>query len=139
MSGPADLPARLAAAAAALDRALMSQDARAAASWFTEDAILGESGLEDVRGRAAIEAFLAQANARRRVVFHRLTREELVPMTDRAVEVARFDETKERPGAEPEHERGRAVLFWRREPDGGWRIERLVVSDLPPPEPARRS
>ena len=135
MSDVTTVSARLAEANAGLDRALMAQDAAAAAGYFTEAAILGESGLEDIRGRAAIERFLAEANRRRRVELHRLVREELVVLDDRAVEVARFDEVKRRIGAEPERERGRAVTFWRREADGVWRIERLVVSDLPPDGP----
>ncbi len=133
MTDDTDVPTLLARAAAGLDQALMAQDARAAASYFTPAAVLGESGLDDVRGRTAIEAFLAEANTRRRVEFHALTREELILLGDRAVEVARFEEVKRRLGAEPERERGRTVTFWRREPDGEWRIERLVVSDLPAP------
>jgi len=134
MTRDPDPAAPLARAAAGLDQALMAQDAVKAASYFTESAILGESGLDDVVGRAAIEAFLAEANTRRRVEFHRLVREELIPLGDRAIELARFDEIKRRPGADPVRERGRTVTFWRREADGEWRIERLVVSDLPAPD-----
>jgi len=125
--------AELAAIGARLDAALVAQDHSAAAACFTADAVLGESGLDDVRGREAIRRFLAGADRRRAVTHHRLWRDDLVVAGDRAVEACRFDETKQRPGAAPEHERGRAAIFWRREADGAWRIERLVVSDLPSP------
>jgi uncharacterized protein (TIGR02246 family) len=116
----------------ALDRALMAQDAGAAAALFAADAVLGESGMEDVVGRRAIRDFLAGANERRRVAYHRLTQEQVLLAGDRAIVVGRFDETKEPlAGGPPVHERGRAVTFWKRQSDGAWRIERLVVSDLP--------
>jgi ketosteroid isomerase-like protein len=125
--------AELAAIAARLDAALVAQDHAAAAECFAVDAVLGESGLADVRGREAIRRFLADADQRRAVTHHRMWRDDLLVAGDRAVEACRFDETKQRPGADPEHERGRAVIFWRRDADGAWRIERLVVSDLPAP------
>jgi ketosteroid isomerase-like protein len=128
----ARIGAELAAIAERLDAALVAQDHTAAAECFAVDAVLGESGLADVRGREAIRRFLADADQRRAVTHHRMWRDDLVVAGDRAVEACRFDETKQRPGAASEQERGRAVIFWRREPDGAWRIERLVVSDLPP-------
>lgn len=121
----------LARRADALDRALMAQDAEAVAGFFTEDAVLGESGLADVVGRTAIRGFLEAANRKRVVVHHRLIRDELLLAGDQAVEVAHFEETKQQPGGPPVHERGRTVTFWRREADREWRIARLVVSDLP--------
>ena len=117
----------------ALDRALMTNDPVAAARCFTENAILGESGMADVVGRDAIRDFLAAANQKRSVTHHRVTRDELILAGDRAIEVARFEETKAWPDRPPVNEWGRVVSFWRREPDGVWRIERLVVSDLPEP------
>jgi uncharacterized protein (TIGR02246 family) len=124
---------RIAAASASLDRALASPDAAAVASHFTEDGVLGESGMADVVGRAAIADFLGAANQKRRVTHHELTRDELIVLGDRAIERARFAEIKQLPGQAPVHEWGRVVTFWKREPDGAWRIERLVVSDLPGP------
>ena len=121
----------IARADAELDRALMTSDPQAAAALFTDDAVFGESGMEDLRGRQAIKGFLAEANTRRTITYHRLHREELIVMDSRAIEVARFDETKERPGEAPLKERGRVVSFWQRESDGEWRIARLVASDLP--------
>ena len=125
--------AALSARNEALDLALMRNDAAAAAQCFTENAILGESGMADVVGRAAIERFLAAANQKRSVTHHRLTRDELIVTGDRAIEVSRFEETKAWPDRPPVNEWGRVVSFWRRESDGVWRIERLVVSDLPEP------
>jgi uncharacterized protein (TIGR02246 family) len=128
-----DVADRIAAASASLDKALESPDAAAVASHFTEQGVLGESGLADVVGRAAITEFLAGANQKRRVIHHRLTRDELIVLGDRAIERARFAETKQYPGQAPVHEWGRVVTFWKRETDGAWRIEHLVVSDLPGP------
>lgn len=121
----------LARNAQGLDRALMAQDAAAAAAFFTEDAVFGESGMLDLVGREAIREFLHQANQVRAVTHHRLHRDELLVAGEMAVEVAHFDETKQVRGQEPVEERGRVVLFWRHERDGEWRIARLVVSDLP--------
>ncbi|MGE0552952.1 MAG: DUF4440 domain-containing protein [Gemmatimonadales bacterium] len=126
-----DVGARLAALGRELDRALVEQDHAGAAALFTEDAVLGESGMEDVVGRAAIRDFLAAGDRVRRVTHHELTRDDLLVAGDVAVETARFDERKEYPDRPPVRERGRVVLFWRREADGQWRIFRLVVSDLP--------
>lgn len=115
-----------------LDRALMASDPGAAAACFTEDAVLGESGLADVVGRSAIRDFLAHANTVRTVTFHRVVRDDIEYLGDRAIELGRFDETKQKAGATIS-ERGRHVAYWRREPDGVWRIYRIIVSDLPSP------
>jgi ketosteroid isomerase-like protein len=127
----AAIGARLAERSAALDRALMARDAEGVALNFTEDAVFGESGMEDLIGRPAIRDVLAAADLTRAVVYYRLVREQLLPAGDRVVEIARFDETKQRPGQPPQHERGRVVLVWRRVGGDDWLIERLVVSDLP--------
>ncbi len=129
-----DDPGRaIAAASASLDQALMGPDPALVASHFTEDGVLGESGMADLVGRVAIRDFLAKANGVRTVTFHKLFRDELELFGDRAIELGRFDETKVKPGQPPIQERGRTVTYWRREPDGAWRIARLVVSDLPMP------
>jgi uncharacterized protein (TIGR02246 family) len=132
---PLDPSAAIAAAAAELDQALVANDAQRTANLFTQDAILGESGMADLIGRPAIQQFLAVANQKRQVSHHRLTRDELILLgDDRAIELGRFEETKVIPGQAPIDEWGRTVTFWRRESDGAWRVERLVVSDLPSPK-----
>lgn len=135
MISPAERDAALAAIAAAnqrLDEALMAGDPEAAARCFTNDAVLGESGMADVVGRTAIREFLAHANTLRTVTFHRVIRDEIELLGERAIELGRFDETKVKAaGGPPVHERGRHVAYWRRDPDGAWRISRIVVSDLP--------
>lgn len=121
----------IAAVNAALDRALVEGTPEEAAAHFTVDAVLGESGMADAVGRATIAGFLAKGNAVRRVTHHRIDRDELVVLGDRAIEFAVFDETKLPHGGTPVRERGRIVTDWRREPDGAWRIARLIISDLP--------
>lgn len=122
----------IAAVNAALDRALVSGTPEEAAAHFTVDALLGESGMADVVGRTAIAAFLTRGNQVRTVTYHLVHREELILFGDRAIEFARFDETKilKASGAEVT-ERGRFVTDWRRQADGAWRIARMVISDLP--------
>lgn len=122
---------RLARVAAVLDRALVDGDAAGAAACFTADAVLGESGAADAVGRAAIHEFLCRGNEVRAVTEHLLIRDELLVLQDRAIEFARFEETKVPHGGTPVRERGRVVIDWRLEPDAAWRIARLVVSDLP--------
>ena len=116
---------------AKLDAALVTGDPDAIAAYFTEDALLGESGAPDARGRASIRDFLARGNEVRTVTRHRLTRDELVLLGDRAIEFATFDEGKRLRDGQELTERGRVVIDWRREGDGRWRIARLLVSDLP--------
>ena len=132
---PSD-PDAIAEVNAAVDRGLMAGDPEAVAALFGEDGVLSESGLADVVGRAAIRDFLAQANTVRTVTFHRLVREELDLMGDRAIERGWCEETKAKPGEPPIRERGRTVTYWRRVPPGVWRIARIIASDLPAPAPS---
>ena len=62
--------AAIAAVCHSLDDALMAGDALRAAGHFTPDAILGESGVDDVVGRDAILAFLVRGNELRTVTHH---------------------------------------------------------------------
>lgn len=121
----------VAAANAALDRALVQGTPEETASLFTADAILGESGMADVVGRPAIAGFLARGNQVRTVTFHAVHRDELIVLGPRAIEFAWFDEIKLPNGGTPVRERGRVVTDWRLDADGAWRIARLVISDLP--------
>jgi len=121
----------IAETAAALDRALVAGDPDAIAAFFTEDAVLGESGAADAVGRSAIRGFLAHGNSVRTVTHHRLVRDDIIVLGDRAIEFGRFDETKRMKDGREVVERGRVVTDWRCGPDGRWRIARLVVSDLP--------
>lgn len=130
MSG-SEAAGQIAREAANLDAALVRGDPDAIAAHFTEDAILGESGAADAKGRPAIREFLARGNEVRTVTRHHLTRDELIVMGDRAIEFARFDEGKRLRDGTEVTERGRVVSDWRRGEDGRWRIARLVVSDLP--------
>ena len=127
-----DAGAAIATTSRLLDQALMDGDAAAAASHFTNDAILGESGLDDVVGRASILEFLVRGNQVRTVTHHALHRKELFLFGHSALEYGWFDETKRTSDNALLHERGRTMTLWRRDDDGAWRIHRLVISDLPP-------
>lgn len=122
----------IAQACRALDRALMDGDDVAAAHYFTDNAILGESGVDDVVGRDAILAFLQRGSTVRTVTHHELHRVELLLFGEHAVEYGWFDESKRRGTLPEEHERGRTMTLWHRDEDDVWRIHRLVISDLPP-------
>lgn len=127
----------IAAASRSLDRALIDGNPVPVADHFTIDAVLGESGLEDVVGRAAILDFLEQGNRVRTVTHHEIHRTELLVFGRLAIEYGWFDETKIKPGQPPIRERARTVTYWRHDDDGAWRIRRIVISDLPLPEPQR--
>ena len=132
MSAEASLA--IAAVNAALDRALVEGSPADCAAHFTADAVVGDSGMADVIGRDAIAGFFEAGNRVRAVTAHVIHRDDLIFIgSDRAIEFGRFDETKVKPGQPPIQERGRVVTDWRLEPDGRWRIARLVVSDLPSP------
>jgi len=133
----AEAQAAIAAASSALDRALVEGDPGRVAGLFTLDAVLGESGLDDVVGRDAIRDFLDRANRVRTVTHHQVFRTELLVFGRLAIEYGWFTETKVKPGHPPIHDRGRTVTYWRHDDDGAWRISRVVVSDLPLPEPDR--
>ena len=109
----------------------MDGDAPGAADHFTHDALLGESGIDDVVGRDAIRAFLERGNEVRTVLHHELHRIELVDFGELALEYGWFDETKSKPGLPEILERGRTMTLWRHDSDGAWRIHRLIISDLP--------
>ena len=66
--------AAIAAASGSLDRALIDGDPGQVAGHFTIDAVLGESGLDDVVGREAIRGFLEQGNRVRTVTHHEIHR-----------------------------------------------------------------
>src|SRR5262249_20077722 len=100
----------------------MTSDPDLAAAQFTDDAVFGESGMEDVAGRAAIRKFLADANLVRTITYHKHHRDEITFLGDLAIERSRFDETKVKPGQKPIRERGRVISYWRVERDGAWRI-----------------
>ena len=123
--------AAIAAVCLSLDDALMAGDALRAASHFTADAILGESGVDDVVGRDAILAFLVRGNELRTVTHHQLHRSELLVFGELALEYGWFDETKRLANRSLVHERGRTMTLWRHDADDEWRIHRLVISDLP--------
>ena len=134
MTAVAGAGAAIAAASGSLDRALIDGDPVQVAGHFTIDAVLGESGLDDVVGREAIRGFLEQGNRVRTVTHHEIHRTELLVFDRLAVEYGWFSETKIKPGQSPIHERGRTVTYWRHDDDGVWRIRRIVVSDLPLPD-----
>ncbi len=137
MNAVAAAGAAIAEASRCLDRALIDGDPVTVAGHFTLDAVLGESGLEDVVGRAAIRDFLEQGNRVRTVTHHAIHRTELLVFDRLAIEYGWFDETKIRPGQPPISERARTVTCWRHDDDGAWRIRRIVISDLPLLEPPR--
>lgn len=126
-----EVAAAIAKISDSLDLALVAGDPGRIAEHFAEDAILGESGAEDAVGRAAIRGFLALGNEVRTVTRHRLTRDDLLVVGDRAIEFGRFDEGKRLRDGREVTERGRVVTDWRRGSDGQWRIARLIISDLP--------
>jgi len=97
MDGMPDVSGAIAAVTDALDRGLMTADPDLAAAQFTEDAVFGESNMEDVTGRTAIRDFLASANQIRTITHHKHHRDELIVLGDRAIERCHFDETKVTP------------------------------------------
>ena len=103
------------------------------AALFTADGELLEPGMRPLQGPEAIRAFLAP-------LWQMVTVRKAVTTTD-AIEVhgdvayqwGAYDQVVAVRDQPPADYHGRLVAEWRREPDGHWRIRRLLVQPSPPP------
>ena len=116
---------------AALSAALVEADASAAGGVFAADAVLMNPNNPDVRGRETIEA---RFRGLKKGVIRTLefTPVEVEVYGDRAYDLSVFFEVLEIPGKPTIEDRGRAMFVWQREPDGAWRIRRMLVNGTLP-------
>jgi uncharacterized protein (TIGR02246 family) len=99
-------------------------DAKALASLVTEDARLLAPGMEDVRGRQAIEAGAAQMFQALAVEGFTIESSEITVHGDSAYELATYSETLRPRGGSPSPARGRYLIVWKRDAAGRWKVHR---------------
>ena len=132
---PADAPApsQIEAAMQRYTRFTRTGPPDSSAALFTGDGELLEPGMRPLRGPEAIRTFLAP-------LWHAVTVTKAVTTTD-AIEVhgdvaylwGTYDQVVAVQNQPPADYHGRLVAEWRREPDGAWRIRRLLVQPSPRP------
>jgi uncharacterized protein (TIGR02246 family) len=99
-------------------------DAKALAGLLTEDARLLAPGMEDIRGRAAIEAGAVQMFQALSVEDFRIESSEITVHGDSAYELATYSETLRPRGGQPAPARGRYLILWKRDASGKWKVHR---------------
>ena len=119
------------AVVAKFDKAVLAADWPTAVSVYTEDGILMPPNGPVVQGRAAMQKFFAG--------FPKIT-----AFKENVVEIAGYGDlvhprgtyemTMMPPGAKtPLTDIGKVLAVWRKQPDGSWRVARVMWnSDLPP-------
>lgn len=119
-------------------------DAAAAASFYTDDAVSRPPNQEPESGRAAIEQGNAGLfKAVGKVNDFKIEQKDLDIFADRAVEIGSYSFSFTPTGAKaPQKDHGSYLNYWKKQPDGSWKIYRdVIVSSEPlpgqgPPPPA---
>jgi uncharacterized protein (TIGR02246 family) len=111
--------------------AIKTSDAARIAAWWTEDAIYIDRKAPTIRGRAALDSMLKVVFATMRVSDASVETDEIAVSGDVAYIIGRFDETLQPQNGDVQHDRGRFLFLWKRQPDGSWKIARSVGADLP--------
>lgn len=113
--------------------ALNAKDAKRAASYYTEDAVLYPPGEAPVRGREAIEAYWRAAIESGGVRDASVETIDARSSGDLGYEIGSFTLTANGPDGKPITDRGRYVELLRREADGSW-YSTMGMWNAPPPE-----
>ena len=106
---------------------------KASAAFYEEDAIMVPPNHPDIRGRAAIEAFLASFPP---FSDYRLETLEIDGQGDVAYERGTNSMTLTPPGGAPAEWRSKYLVIYRRQADGSWKVSREIFTpDAPPSAP----
>ena len=106
---------------------------KASAAFYEEDAIMVPPNHPDIRGRAAIEAFLASFPP---FSDYRLETLEIDGQGNLAYERGTNSMTLTPPGGAPAEWRSKYLVIYRRQADGSWKVSREIFTpDAPPPAP----
>jgi uncharacterized protein (TIGR02246 family) len=118
--------------------ALLQNDARAVAAFFTVDARVHEPDAPDIVGstgiREALQHFFAQGN---RITDITIESESIDVDGPLAWDIGTYEESFRAAAGEDVTIRGRYVIRWRRGEEARWRIDRFMVNHLPPGDTAR--
>ncbi len=136
-SAGADARASIQAMHARLDSVSRAGDARGNADLFTEDAVVGLSTLQDVRGRDALLRMMTAFYQKYVVQVHELTTAELEVYGDTAYDRGTYlwIVGPREPGGAVTTERGRYAAVWHKGVGGTWRIHRYLENLLPSTSP----
>lgn len=104
---------------------------KASAAFYEKNAIMVPPNHPDLRGRAAIEAFLASFPP---FSDYRLETLEIDGQGDLAYERGTNSMTLTPPGGAPAEWRSKYLVIYRRQADGSWKVSREIFTpDAPPP------
>ena len=121
-----------------------SGDAKAAASFYTDDAVSRPPNQEPESGKAAIEqGFTGMFKQLGKMSDFKIEQKDLDIFADHAVEIGSYSFNFTPAGAKAaQKDHGSYLNYWKKQPDGSWKIYRdIIVSSEPlpgqgPPPPA---
>ena len=119
------------AVVANFDKAVLAGDWPAVVSVYAEDGILLPPNMPAVQGRAAIQSFFG---AFPKLTAFKQSVIEVEGQGDLAYPRGTYEMTTMPPGAKaPLKDTGKVIAVWRKQPDGSWRVLRVMWnSDLAP-------
>ena len=106
---------------------------KVSAAFYEDDAIMVPPNHPDIRGRAAIEAFLASFPP---FSDYRLETLEIEGQGDLAYERGTNSMTLTPPGGRPAEWRSKYLVIYRRQADGSWKVSREIFTPDAPPQAA---
>jgi len=106
---------------------------KASAAFYEENAIMVPPNHPDIRGRAAIEAFLASFPP---FSDYRLETLEIDGQGDLAYERGTNSMTLTPPGGAPAEWRSKYLVIYRKQADGSWKVSREIFTPDAPPQAA---
>jgi ketosteroid isomerase-like protein len=111
--------------------AVKASDARAVASFWSDDAFHMGPGTPTQRGGAELTAYVIQAFATNRFEYSSVTVDDIDADPEMASVVGTFKGTVTPRGKSPGPFAGRYLFVLRRHADGSWKISRGMATDLP--------
>lgn len=111
--------------------ALRGASADSVAAWYTSDGELLEPGMAPLRGRKAIRDFLAPLASAVEVESIALSTDLVDVHGDAAEQWGTYRQVAGERGKAKQTYTGRYAARWRHEPDGPWRLERLMMQPGP--------
>ncbi len=118
-------------AVADFEAAYLQGDAGAVAALMTEDVVVMPNGMEDLRGREAVQGFLSLLFRGNTVVAYKLVVQELELVGNTAYERGIYTWTSIGAAQDTTLERGRYSIVRKQSADGAWRIHRLLENTSP--------
>ena len=127
------------AAIAAIDKKFMEDvnrgNAAAGAAAYTDDAILMPPNNSPVRGKQAIEKYLAEIGSQLQASNFQLSILEVDVQGDTTIVRGTYSSSFTVPGTDaPMEDRGKTLNVWKRQADGSWKLHRDIWnSNMPIP------